>query len=97
MPQDKREILFIAHRVPYPPDRGDKIRSWHEFRYLSERAHVHLAALADDPRDLEHDAVLDQVAASHCVVERGSTDLWRRWRRHAPPGGPGFRHGDRRR
>jgi sugar transferase (PEP-CTERM/EpsH1 system associated) len=77
MPQDKREILFIAHRVPYPPDRGDKIRSWHEFRYLSERAHVHLAALADDPRDLEHDAVLDQVAASHCVVERGSTDLWR--------------------
>ncbi len=25
----KPEILFLAHRIPFPPDRGDKIRSWH--------------------------------------------------------------------
>lgn len=64
------EILFIAHRVPYPPDRGDKIRSWHELCRLARHAPVHLAALADDPRDLEHDAVLSGVTASHCVVPR---------------------------
>lgn len=64
------EILFIAHRVPYPPDRGDKIRSYHELRRLARHAPVHLAALADDPRDLEHDAVLDGFTASHCVMPR---------------------------
>ena len=45
------ELLFLAHRAPYPPDRGDKIRSHHILRYLSEHATVHLAAFADDPRD----------------------------------------------
>ncbi len=64
------EILFIAHRVPYPPDRGDKIRSYHELLRLARQAPVHLAALADDPRDLEHDAVLDGLTASHCVARR---------------------------
>ncbi len=64
------EILFIAHRVPYPPDRGDKIRSYHELRRLARHAPVHLAALADDPRDLEHDEVLAGLTASHCVVPR---------------------------
>jgi sugar transferase (PEP-CTERM/EpsH1 system associated) len=65
-----REILFIAHRVPYPPDRGDKIRSYHELRHLARLAPVHLAALADDPRDLHHDAALAELTASHCVRPR---------------------------
>lgn len=69
------EILFIAHRVPYPPDRGDKIRSYHELRRLVRHAPVHLAALADDPRDLAHDEVLDGLTASHCVVPRARRPL----------------------
>lgn len=66
----QREILFIAHRVPYPPDRGDKIRSYHELRRLAEIAPVHLAALADDPRDLNHGEALRQFTASHYVRPR---------------------------
>lgn len=65
-----REILFIAHRVPYPPDRGDKIRSYNELRHLAGIAPVHLAALAEDPRDLHHGAALDALTASHCVRPR---------------------------
>lgn len=65
------EILFIAHRVPFPPDRGDKIRSYNELAHLARHAPVHLAALADDPRDLEHGAALSGLCASHCVVGRG--------------------------
>ncbi|MCE7797380.1 TIGR03087 family PEP-CTERM/XrtA system glycosyltransferase [Sphingobium sufflavum] len=64
------EILFIAHRVPYPPDRGDKIRSYHELRHLARLAPVHLAALADDPRDLHHGEALSALTASHCVRPR---------------------------
>lgn len=46
------EVLFLAHRAPFPPDRGDKIRSFHILRHLAGFATVHLAAFADDPRDL---------------------------------------------
>ena len=44
------EILFLAHRCPYPPDRGDRIRSWHVLRHLAARARVHLVALDEEVR-----------------------------------------------
>lgn len=47
------KILFLAHRIPYPPNKGDKIRSYHALRALTERGHeVHLLAFADDARDM---------------------------------------------
>ncbi|KQN91315.1 glycosyl transferase family 1 [Sphingomonas sp. Leaf67] len=64
------DILFLAHRVPYPPDRGDKVRSHHVMRHLSTLGRVHLATFADDPRDLGHDAALKQWCASAVVVPR---------------------------
>jgi len=42
------EILFLVHRAPWPPDRGDRIRSWHMFEALTRLAPVHVAALADN-------------------------------------------------
>ena len=48
-----REILFLAHRVPWPPDRGDKIRSFHILKKLQSIAPVHVGTFADDVRDLE--------------------------------------------
>ncbi|HJS12186.1 TIGR03087 family PEP-CTERM/XrtA system glycosyltransferase [Sphingopyxis sp.] len=42
------EILFLVHRAPWPPDRGDRIRSWHMFEALAKLAPVHVAALADN-------------------------------------------------
>lgn len=50
----KPEILFLAHRIPYPPNRGDKMRSWHLIRHLGRFATVHLAAFADDEADAAH-------------------------------------------
>ena len=47
-------ILFLAHRIPYPPNKGDKIRSYHQLRYLLKRGSVYLGALIDDPRDLKY-------------------------------------------
>jgi polysaccharide biosynthesis protein PslH len=68
--------LFLAHRVPYPPDRGDKIRGWHMLRHLAARGPVHLVTFADDPRDLGHEAVLSSICASHHVAWRGKPQ-WR--------------------
>lgn len=47
------EILFLVHRAPWPPDRGDRIRSWHMFEALAKLAPVHVAALADNEADAE--------------------------------------------
>jgi len=48
-----RDVLFLAHRVPWPPDRGDKIRSFHILKKLQSIAPVHVGTFADDVRDLE--------------------------------------------
>lgn len=64
------EILFIAHRIPFPPDRGDKIRSHHIVRQLAQLAPVHVACFADGPDDMAHDAELARLASSHCLVRR---------------------------
>jgi sugar transferase (PEP-CTERM/EpsH1 system associated) len=48
------DILFLAHRIPFPPDRGDKIRSWHLLRHLGTLGRVHLACFADDERDTSY-------------------------------------------
>ncbi|WP_407947238.1 TIGR03087 family PEP-CTERM/XrtA system glycosyltransferase [Parasphingopyxis marina] len=58
------DILFLAHRVPYPPDRGDKIRSFNILKRLCELGTVHLAAFADDEADLAHGEALRQVMGS---------------------------------
>ena len=39
------ELLFLAHRAPVAPDRGDRIRSWHVLSHLAARWRVHLVAL----------------------------------------------------
>jgi sugar transferase (PEP-CTERM/EpsH1 system associated) len=51
-------LLFLAHRIPYPPDKGEKIRAWHMLEHLAKRWRVDLGCLADDPADLRHLPVL---------------------------------------
>ena len=40
---------MLTHRVPYPPDRGDRIRAYHLLEAMSKRFEVTLAAIADEP------------------------------------------------
>ena len=64
------EILFLAHRMPFPPDRGDKIRSHHILRALAELAPVHVACFAETAADRAHEGELAAVAASYCLTDR---------------------------
>ncbi len=64
------EVLFLAHRIPFPPDRGDKIRSSHVLRHIAALAPVHVACFADDEVDLAYEPELAAVAQSHCLVRR---------------------------
>ncbi|HEY0959391.1 MAG TPA: TIGR03087 family PEP-CTERM/XrtA system glycosyltransferase [Novosphingobium sp.] len=65
-----REILFIAHRIPFPPDRGDKIRSHHVLKRLSRLAPVHVATFADDDFDIAEEVELAALASSYKLVRR---------------------------
>ena len=64
------EILFLSHRIPFPPNRGDKIRSHHVLRHIAALAPVHVATFADDASDMAHEGELAAVAASHCLALR---------------------------
>ncbi len=64
------EILFLAHRIPFPPDRGDKIRSHHVLKRLAELAPVHVATLAEDEFDLAEEKALAAMAASYHLARR---------------------------
>lgn len=64
------DILFLSHRIPFPPDRGDKIRSFNLLKHLSKRHRIHLVAFADDARDLKQKSALTRYTASRSIVWR---------------------------
>lgn len=59
------KVIFLCQRVPYPPDRGDRITTWHFLRHLLDRgAAVRLGCFREEPRDAEGVAhLLDRCAA----------------------------------
>ncbi len=47
------KVLFLAQRVPYPPNRGDKITTWRLVERLKRDHEVTILAFAHDEGDLE--------------------------------------------
>lgn len=71
-------VLFLCHRLPWPPDKGDKIRSYRIFRRLADRYRVHLGTFVDDPTDWKYLASVETLCAGTCVRP---LNRWRaRWR-----------------
>ena len=58
------DLLYLAHRIPYPPDKGEKVRAWHFLRHFAERYRIHLACFVDDPADARHIARMQEICAS---------------------------------
>lgn len=56
-------LLFLAHRLPYPPNKGDKVRSFHFLRHLARRYRVFLGTFVDDPADWQHVAAVRALCA----------------------------------
>ena len=67
------DILFLGHRVPYPPDRGDKIRGFHILKFLAARKRVHLIAFADDARDMKPADGLAKVTGNPTIIWRAKS------------------------
>ncbi|MES2116737.1 MAG: TIGR03087 family PEP-CTERM/XrtA system glycosyltransferase [Pseudomonadota bacterium] len=63
-----RHLLYLPHRIPYPPNKGDKIRAWHILAYLQRHFHVHLGTFVDHTDDWQYVERLQAMCASSCFV-----------------------------
>jgi sugar transferase (PEP-CTERM/EpsH1 system associated) len=63
-----RDLIFLAHRIPYPPDKGDKIRAWHFLRHFAQARRVHVGCFVDDEHDWSHVPHLKTLGGETCVV-----------------------------
>ncbi len=61
-------ILFLTQRLPYAPNRGDRIRALQELRFLARRHEVTVVSLAHDAEEASHAGDLDSVAAETVVA-----------------------------
>lgn len=58
------ELLYLSHCVPNPPDKGEKIRAYHELNALAARHRVHLSCFAHSEKEMEDArALLDRCAS----------------------------------
>ncbi|MEM6639945.1 MAG: TIGR03087 family PEP-CTERM/XrtA system glycosyltransferase [Pseudomonadota bacterium] len=75
----KPSLLFLCHRIPYPPNKGDKIRSYNLLRWLAQRYDVSLGAFVDDEADWAHTDRLDALCARtfFAPMPTGLSRLWR--------------------
>lgn len=61
-------ILFLSQRVPYPPNKGDKLRSFNEIKYLSQQHRITLLSLSDNQADAQYADTLRQYCDTVDIV-----------------------------
>ncbi len=66
------DILYLVHRIPYPPNKGDKIRSYNILKFLAQRYRVHLGAFVDDADDFKYQKEVDGICTSSCLLPLNS-------------------------
>ncbi|MGF6272021.1 sugar transferase (PEP-CTERM/EpsH1 system associated) [Massilia sp. UYP11] len=59
-----QDLLLLIHRIPYPPNKGDKIRSYNLLKHLARDYRVHLATFVDDADDWQHVPKVEAMCAS---------------------------------
>ncbi len=60
----KRDLIFLSHRIPWPLNKGEKIRGWHVVEHLARDYRIHLGCVVDDPADMAHVAKMRDICAS---------------------------------
>jgi len=60
---EKPPLLFLAHRIPFPPNKGDKIRAFNLLKALARDYRVYLGAFVDDMQDWKYESELREYCA----------------------------------
>ena len=64
----KENLMLLVHRIPFPPNKGDKIRSYHLLKYLTQHYTVHLGTFVDDENDLQYIETVKQLCGESCFL-----------------------------
>ncbi len=64
-----KKLLYLVHRLPFPPNKGDKISSNNMLNYFSARWRVHLGTFVDDPEDWQHVSTVREKCEDSCIVD----------------------------
>ena len=62
-------LLYLVHRLPYPPNKGDKITSYNLLRYFSSRYRVFLGTFIDDPGDRQYIPEVQKYCEDACFID----------------------------
>ncbi|AMK75881.1 MULTISPECIES: TIGR03087 family PEP-CTERM/XrtA system glycosyltransferase [Methylomonas] len=68
----KPKLLYLVHRIPYPPNKGDKIRSFHFLQALAAEYQIFLGTFIDDPDDKQHIDALKTFCVDTCCIDLNS-------------------------
>ena len=60
-------VLALTHRTPFPPDRGDRIRSFHLLSRIGQKHELWLLALDDSAEDPPVREALDSFSHRHAT------------------------------
>ena len=77
-----KHLLFLSQRIPYPPNKGDKLRSFSVLRHLAKSWKIHLGCFVDNPSDWQYVEDLHPYCADLMCV-----GLDRRWAKLRSLGG----------
>jgi sugar transferase (PEP-CTERM/EpsH1 system associated) len=69
-------VLYLTHRVPFPPDKGDRIRTYHLLRQMAKHGRVWLGCLADEPVPPETLTALNGLCERVAAVPVGRKSRW---------------------
>jgi sugar transferase (PEP-CTERM/EpsH1 system associated) len=83
-----KDLLFISHRIPWPLNKGEKIRGWNLIRHMAAHYRVHLGCVVDDPADMAHVERMRSVCASVGAFPIDKRRQKYRALLHARPGKP---------
>lgn len=64
----RENLLFLTHRIPYPPNKGDKIRSFHLLDHLRKAYRVHLGTFVDDEEDWRYSEEVEKMCGECCIL-----------------------------
>jgi len=62
------KLLFLVHRIPFPPNKGDKIRSFNLLKKLAEDYQIFLGAFIDDDQDWQYVHEVQKFCSQCCFL-----------------------------
>ncbi len=63
-----QKLLYLTHRIPYPPNKGDKIRSYHLLQHLRKHFKVYLGTFIDDEQDWQYVNHVNSLCEETCFI-----------------------------